>query len=273
MPVLRKGIRLNKNNKASFMKELEEKSFSVNWPYWAGILDGDGCLGKKEMVFPIIDKEPVQKLSELFKSSLLIQVDSKKNRLAYICQPRYRTSFAGERYMYLLQKIYPFTIEKREAIASVLEHNKQIIPDGFYLHHSREEFFAWLAGYAEAEGHFRFNNKQRTFTIRSTAYTVVDYILHKLRELGIIRHATKSINVRKASVRFEKQKNYNITRKEAYGFHITGLDLQRLYHAILPYMLMERKINKVKQTLDYFSVHPPKQVKPFKPGVTYETIA
>ena len=79
--------------------------------------------------------------------------------------------------------------------------------------------------------------------------------------------------VRKASVRFEKQKNYNITRKEAYGFHITGLDLQRLYHAILPYMLMERKINKIKQTLDYFLVRPPKQVKPFKPGVTYETIA
>jgi hypothetical protein len=225
------------------------------------------------MVFAIIDKEPVQKLSELFKSSLLIQVDSKKNRLAYICQPRYRTSFAGERYMYLLQKIYPFTIEKREAIASVLEHNKQTIPDGFYLHHSREEFFAWLAGYAEAEGHFRFDNKNRTFIIRSTAYTVVDYLLHKLRELHIIRHATKSINVRKAFVRFEVQKNYNITRKEAYGFHITGLDLQRLYHAILPYMLMERKINKVKQTLDYFSIHPPKQVKPFKPGVTYETIA
>ena len=52
MPVLSKGIRLNKNNRASFMKELEEKSFSVNWPYWAGILDGDGCLGKKEMAFP-----------------------------------------------------------------------------------------------------------------------------------------------------------------------------------------------------------------------------
>jgi hypothetical protein len=25
--------------------------------------------------------------------------------------------------MYLLQKIYPFTIEKREAIAAILEHN------------------------------------------------------------------------------------------------------------------------------------------------------
>ena len=273
MPVLSKGIILNKNNKASFMKELEEKSFSVNWPYWAGILDGDGCLSKKTMELAIIDKEPVQKLSELFKSSLRIRLDSKRNRLAYVCQPRYTTQFSGERYMYLLQKIYPFTIEKREAIASVLEHNKQIIPDGFYLHHTREEFFAWLAGYAEAEGHFRFDNKQRTFAIRSTAYTVVDYILHKLRELGIVRHATKSIDVRKASVRFEKQKNYNITRKEAYGFHITGLDLQRLYNAILPYMLMERKIDKVKQTLSYFSVHPPKQVKPFKPGVTYETIA
>jgi hypothetical protein len=273
MPVLIEGITINQENRDSFFKELKEKSFSVNWPYWAGILDGDGCLSKKTIQFAIIDKEPVQKLSELFKSSLLIRLDSKKNRLAYICQPRYTTQFSGEKYMYLLQKIYPFTIEKREAIASVLEHHKQTIPDGFYLHHTREEFFAWLAGYAEAEGHFRFDNKVRAFFVRSTNYTVIDYLLHKLRELHIIRHATKSIDVRKAFVRFEKQKNYNITRKETYGFHITGLDLQRLYHAILPYMLMERKIDKVKQTLSYFSVHPPKQVKPFKPGVTYETIA
>jgi hypothetical protein len=49
---------------------------------------------------------------------------------------------------------------------------------------AKEEFFAWLAGYAEAEGHFRFDNKNRTFIIRSTAYTVVDYLLHKLRELA-----------------------------------------------------------------------------------------
>ena len=273
MTVLIEGITINQENRDSFFKELKEKSFSVNWPYWAGILDGDGCLSKRAMIFYIVDKEPVETLCNIFKSSLRIRLDSKRNRLAYVCQPRYGTSFAGKKYMYLLQKIYPFTIEKREAIASVLEHNKQTIPDGFYLHHTKEEFFAWLAGYAEAEGHFRFDNKVRAFIVRSTAYTVVDYILHKLRELGIVRHATKSIDVRKASVRFEKQKNYNITRKEAYGFHITGLDLQRLYHAILPYMIMERKIDKVKQTLDYFSVHPPKQVKPFKPGVTYETIA
>jgi hypothetical protein len=38
-------------------------------------------------------------------------------------------------------------------------------------------------------------------------------------------------------------------------------------------MIMERKINKVKQTLDYFLVRPPKQVKPNQPGATYETIA
>jgi len=270
MTVLSKGIIINKNNKASFMKELEEKSFSVNWPYWAGILDGDGCLSKKAMIFYIIDKEPVETLCNLFKTSLRIRLDSKRNRLAYVCQPRYGTSFGGEKYIYLLQKIYPFTIEKREDIAAILEHHQQTVPDGFYLNHTREEFFAWLAGYAEAEGHFCFLKKQRTFYVKSTNYTVIDYILHKLKELDIIKNATKSIYVQKASVRFEPRKNYNITRKESYRFHVTGLDLQRLYHAILPYMLMERKINKVKQTLHDFSIRPPKQVKPNQPGATYE---
>jgi hypothetical protein len=58
------------------------------------------------MIFAIIDKEPVQKLSELFKSSLLIRLDSKKNRLAYICQPRYTTQFCrGEIYVFITKNI------------------------------------------------------------------------------------------------------------------------------------------------------------------------
>ena len=107
MPVLIEGITINQENRDSFFKELKEKSFSVNWPYWAGILDGDGCLSKKTIQFAIIDKEPVEILCNIFKSSLCIRLDSKRNRLAYICQPRYTTQFSGEKYMYLLQKIYP----------------------------------------------------------------------------------------------------------------------------------------------------------------------
>ena len=44
MTVLIPGLRLNNKNKEYFFKELEQKSFSVNWPYLAGMIDGDGCV-------------------------------------------------------------------------------------------------------------------------------------------------------------------------------------------------------------------------------------
>ena len=43
MTVLVPGLRLNNKNKEYFFKELEQKSFSVNWPYLAGMIWGWLC--------------------------------------------------------------------------------------------------------------------------------------------------------------------------------------------------------------------------------------
>ena len=72
-------------NKECFFKELEQKSFSVNWPYLAGMIDGDGCVRNVDTILGLVDKEPVEYLSKLFTSSLMIKLDSKKNIFPYFC--------------------------------------------------------------------------------------------------------------------------------------------------------------------------------------------
>ena len=255
MTVLVPGLRLNNKNKKYFFKELEQKSFSVNWPYLAGMIDGDGCVRNVDTILGLVDKEPVEYLSKLFTSSLMIKLDSKKNRTAYVCQPRYFVFVSGEKNLYLLKKIYPYTIEKREQISKVIEQYEPV-PSGHYLEHTEEEFFQWLAGFAEAEGSFVFTKKTRCFSLGTTNYMVLDYVFRKLKQYDVVFDKLKPLQTIKASVRYEPQKKYNITRKEKYNFTLTGIDLVTLCKKILPYMMMQRKINKLKKILDYYDKKP-----------------
>jgi hypothetical protein len=59
----------------------------------------------------------------------------------------------------------------------------------------------------------------------------------------------KPLQTVKASVRYEPQKKYNITRKEHYSFTLSGIDLIALCRKILPYMMMQRKINSLFRIL------------------------
>ena len=256
MTVLVPGLRLNNKNKEYFFKELEQKSFSVNWPYLAGMIDGDGCVRNVDTILGLVDKEPVEYLSKLFTSSLMIKLDSKKNRTAYVCQPRYFVSVSGEKNLYLLKKIYPYTVEKREQIAKVIEQYEPV-PSGHYLEHTKEEFFQWFAGFAEAEGSFTFTEKQRRFSIGTTNYMVIDYVFRKLKQYDIVFNKLKPLQTVKASVRYEPQKKYNITRKEHYSFTLSGIDLVALCKKILPYMMMQRKISSLKKILEHYNKTPP----------------
>jgi hypothetical protein len=85
---------------------------------------------------------------------------------------------------------------------------------------------------------------------------VLDYVFRKLKQYDIVFDKLKPLQTVKASVRYEPQKKYNITRKEKYNFTLTGIDLVTLCKKILPYMMMQRKINKLKKILDYYDKKP-----------------
>jgi hypothetical protein len=61
------------------------------------MIDGDGCVRNVDTILGLVDKEPVEYLSKLFSCSLMIKLDSKKNRTAYVCQPRYFVNVSGEK--------------------------------------------------------------------------------------------------------------------------------------------------------------------------------
>tara|TARA_R110000751_G_scaffold295442_1_gene403761 strand:+ start:17 stop:826 length:810 start_codon:yes stop_codon:yes gene_type:complete len=247
----------------------EQTHKKLKLAYIAGFIDGDGCIHSSlksrpnsAIVVGVTDFEPVQFIAKHFNKNVTKRLENSP----YKVQPRYFTKCSGISVIPHLKSLLPFLMEKRNNAFKILKQYNAY--ENFpYLQHSREEFFAWLAGFSEAEGHFgtrkrktslkskgRTPSSKKTYDFTEVFYQLVNtneslmnYILNKLREYGIT-YKTK-LNVIKAYTRACPVTKKIIIRKPLHRLFLGGGDLLLLYREIYPSMKIERKKDQIIKSI------------------------
>tara|TARA_R110002153_G_scaffold90487_5_gene221026 strand:- start:1782 stop:2597 length:816 start_codon:yes stop_codon:yes gene_type:complete len=236
--------------------------------YIAGFVDGDGCihLSKKrydsKLQVSVTDFEPVQFMAKHFNKK--IHIRSGRNS-PFNVKPQYWTVCSGFDLLPHLKSLLPFLVEKRNNAFSILKQYNAY-EDFPYLQHTREEFFAWLAGFSEAEGHFS-NRKRKTskpkrttlsgkriydytetfYQLVNTNESLINYVLCKLRDYGIT--GKMKYNTLKSSSRMCPVTKKIITRKPIHRIFLGGGDALFLYKEIYPFMKIKRKKDKIIESI------------------------
>ena len=236
--------------------------------YIAGFVDGDGCIhvSKKRHVskldVTVTDFEPIQFIAKHFNKK--IHTKYEKNS-PFNVKPRYCTRCSGFDLLPHLKSLLPFLVEKRNNAFSILKQYNAY-EDFPYLQHTREEFFAWLAGFSEAEGHFGVRKRKvsqpkrttisgkRIYDYTETFYQLVNtneslmnYVLQKLRDYGITKKM--KYNTIKGYKRMCPITKKIIVRKPIHRIFLGGGDALFLYKEIYPFMKIKRKKDKITESI------------------------
>jgi hypothetical protein len=225
--------------------------------YIAGFIDGDGCIhaSKKhrywsQLAVAVTDPEPIHFIAAYLKKNVKIKMELNS---PFKANPRYRTEVKGHQAIPVIKQLLPFLMEKRNQSFDVLKQFDawENFP---YLKHTREEFFAWLAGFSEAEGHFsaRESKSRKSkymniyYQLTNTNEPLMNCIIYKLRDYGI----TESIklNSLKGSTRMCSVTKRIIKRKPIHRIFLKGGDALLLYKEIYPFMKIKRKKDNIMKS-------------------------
>ena len=242
---------------------------SAQLSYIAGFVDGDGCIHSSNkrrahscIVVSVTDFEPVQFIAKHFKKNINKRLE-KNSR--FNIKPRYSIKCSGIAVIPHLKSLLPFLMEKRNNALRILKQYNEY-EDFTYLQHTREEFFAWLAGFSEAEGHFgarkrKVSRPERNtpsgkkiydyietfYQLVNTNESLMNYVLHKLRAYNITKKM--KYNTLKQSRRMCSTTKKIITRKPLHRIFLGGGDLLLLYKEIYPFMKIKRKKDKIIESI------------------------
>tara|TARA_R100000963_G_scaffold4724_1_gene3567 strand:+ start:424 stop:1251 length:828 start_codon:yes stop_codon:yes gene_type:complete len=249
----------------------EQTHKKLKLAYIAGFIDGDGCIhtslirrNDSGISVGITDFEPVQFIAKYFNKNVTKRLENSPFKV----KPRYFTSCKGITIIPHLKSLLPFLMEKRNNAFKILKQYNAY--ENFpYLQHSREEFFAWLAGFSEAEGHFgtrkrktSLNHKRKIgipsskkiynyievlYQLVNTNESLMNYILSKLRDYGITQKM--KLTVIKGHTRTCPVTKKMITRKPLHRLFLGGGDLLLLYREIYPFMKIERKKDQIIKSI------------------------
>ena len=251
------------------VSSMKKSNKELKLSYIAGFIDGDGCvhasLKKRHastVVVSVTDFEPVQFIADHFNKNMHKRLD--KNS-PFNIKPRYSTQCSGFALLPHLKNLLPFLMEKRNNALNILKQYG-VYENFTYLQHSREEFFAWLAGFSEAEGHFstikrKISKPKRTtpsgkkiydytevrYQLVNTNESLMNYILNKLRDYGITQKM--KLTVIKGHTRTCPVTKKMITRKPLHRLFLGGGDLLLLYREIYPFMKIERKKDQIIKSI------------------------
>ena len=245
---------------------------SAQLSYIAGFVDGDGCIHSSNkrrahscIVVSVTDFEPVQFIAKHFKKNINKRLE-KNSR--FNIKPRYSIKCSGIAVIPHLKSLLPFLMEKRNNAFNILKQYDAY--ENFpYLQHSREEFFAWLAGFSEAEGHFgtrkrktSLNHKRKIgipsskkiynyievlYQLVNTNESLMNYVLNKLKDYGITQKM--KLNVMKERTKFCPITKRTIIRKPLLRLFLGGGDVLLLYREIYPFMKIKRKKDQVVESI------------------------
>ena len=233
--------------------------------YFAGMLDGDGHISLKngrasvELELEEKDAFPVAFLADALDLSVQYSVRSGGKTIQNKDRKKtssLRTFVQGEKAYMLLCMIFPFLLEKKGVVRKILATKFSNL-DFFSL--EKQFSFAYLAGYADAEGSFQklirtskrtnHSNMSFRFQLTSTDEDHIRYLCSCLREKGF--------NVKVHSYKRNRLRKDGSPNKDMHRIDVTDLrSLKRLYNLFLPYAKIHRKIDVMKSTIiyvDYFS--------------------
>ena len=231
-------------------------NFSVDLKkYYAGMVDGDGqiFLNKKRLgcVLELTENAafPVIELSNIFDLNISRRVRTGKNNKT---KPTLMINISGFKAKWFLINIYPYLLEKKEKCKASLisvgcpEH---FFEDPFMEY--RKFSYEYLAGYTDAEGcigMYKYINKAYTFhyCLTSTNFEQINFISKNLKKDGF-KIKIKKDNYKRIRDGIEK------TYKTSYQLYVNGShkDLTKLYNKLLPFMKIEKKIKRMKNTIKY----------------------
>ena len=275
--IIKQGLRSTKKNDEKVIAELE-KVPNLTWAYVAGWIDGDGCISttkdkhgyiNRMIGIKLIDRDVVEWFADLFRASLRKAAEDKKDD-GYNRKPMYGTTISGLRARYICEKIRPYLIEKtknaEKFLRSFEDYPIKTVP---YMQHTDEEFMAWFTAYCEAEGAFMICKSTRNlinskgehykymrppevkFEVVNTNESIIRYCKTRLEKMGFY---TQKIGVVKEHFRFVGKKGAKDRRlykkKAMFRLFAASANAQPLYRAMLPFMRCERKIDKVKKSLN-----------------------
>jgi len=275
--IIKQGLRSNKKNDAKVIAELE-KVPNVTWVCVAGWIDGDGCISttkdkhghiNRTIGIKLIDRDVVEWFANLFHTSLRKATEEKRED-GYKRKTMYVTAVSGLRARYICEKIRPYLIEKTKNAEKFLRSFKdypiETVP---YMQHTDEEFMLWFTAFSEAEGCFRICKSTRDlinskgehykymrppevkFELVNTNESILRYCKTRLEKMGFF---VQKIGVVKRGYGFVGKKGAKdrrvVKRKNLFRIFLSGSNAQPLYRVMLPFMRCERKIDKVKKSLN-----------------------
>jgi len=252
------------------------KSNKLLYSYIAGWTDGDGCIhiGRKKWnsrwSLKLTDKEPLHFINNtmnLSKNIYKIKLDTR-----YKCKIQYELVLRTEQALPFIDNIANYLVEKQDKAKQYLTVFSQ--PFNFsYLKHNREEFFAWLAGFFEAEGHVEVRKTKTSAKLKSgeikfydftetrlqlvnTNLLVMDFVLKKLKEYEIVEESRKLQINKKASRKWCPDTLKWKNTKQLYRLGFRGAHFLKLQKEIFPHMVIKRKKEKILEALEIMKNRP-----------------
>lgn len=237
---------------------------NLMYSYMAGWTDGDGCIHISKVEkrwsrfsLKITDIEPLL----FFKKKLNVEnkiVLKKPDQRGFKVKPMYNLNIYTKKALPFIKNIAPYLIEKQFKAIEYIKTFEGEVENFSHKQHTDEEFFAWLAGYIEAEGHVgvrikkkfdKRRNKEYVFKqifiqLVNTNLDVMQFITDKLKKLNILDSKIilqKLIPKSKPCIKTGKL----FVRKPVYRLFAASASFLRLQEKIINYFIISRKKNKI----------------------------
>jgi len=244
-----------------FYRDILAKFEPEEIQYYAGLVDGDGAIGwnswhsKTIRIQISLTEEAAEPITELaekldLKLSVSAWTDEYKKEKSPNGKPIINLNIYKTKAWFFLFLIYPYLLEKKEKGKEMLTTKfKGFLECHDRRMHQRQFSMPYLAGYSDAEGHFKYKYKhnQKAFlfgyVVHSTAIGHVDYLGEQLCRLG---YKVNYGPVRKNG-KYKPSKTITISNLP---------DLKKLYRELIPFSKIKRKKRAMTMTqfyMDYLS--------------------
>jgi hypothetical protein len=249
--IITKYESIKKEELLLFFEKKDKEMSNIDWAKWGGWFDTDGCFSiyKKEFKKPVPkvslslkDRSPIELFSKTFQTSLSYL--ERFNPSTKVLEKRFNVHLRNEKAIWFMKNIKKFINNKNQKIEEIFNYLN--VPYGKEkIEQTREEFIAWLTCAFEGDGTFLFSKERKVAfaTFYNSNVVLLEYITNKSKEFNIVKFLKPYNKGTKGSLGKKDRYQMTISTKMENVFHF--------YKIILPYMTMDRKRNKVIDSIEF----------------------